>query len=322
MTVECMRRVGANPVRRIDATEPEVVRLAAAATDPEQVTRILARNALLGQLHGSDRRIAYDAMAGQTLLAPGVGVEPVDVPGINGYWLHSIGATPGRAVLYVHGGGYHLGSARSYLGFVSQIAAVLRCSVLSIDYPLAPDHPFPAAYDGVVQAWDWLTRQPGLKEVAAVGDSAGAGLVLAMVNAPSLTVAPSSVVVFSPWTDLACTGHSFSDPNTHDPVFQPEILRGLAKSYLAGAPPNDPRASPLYGIPDRGPPLLIQVGSEERLFDDAARFAKAAAGKFASVRLEIYDRMFHVFQRDHGSLETARLAIDHAARFIFAQWPR
>lgn len=144
--------------------------------------------------------------------------------------------------------------------------------------------------------------------------------MLALLGTPGGAPSPASVVAFSPWTDLACTGGAFADPQTIDPVFAPEQLQGLAASYLAGAAPDDPRASPLFGVPDRGPPLLIQVGTDERLYDDAARYADRAAKGFATVRLEIYEGMFHVFQRDHGSLATARIAIQRAADFITGHW--
>ena len=299
---------------------PGIIRIAAAAEDAGQVDRIMARNALLGQIHAGNRRLAYDAMAGQTLPAPGVVIEPVFDGDLAGYWLRPADAIAGKAVLYVHGGGYHLGSARSYLGFVSQIAAALRCRVFSIDYPLAPEQPFPAAYDAMLRARDWLTVRPDVSGYAAIGDSAGAGLVLAMLGATPAGHLPASVVALSPWADLTCTSPSLADPQTHDPVFGPELLPGLATSYLAGAAPNDPRASPLCHVPDRGPPLLIQVGTDERLYDDAIRYAHRAASGFANVSLEIYEGMFHVFQRDHGSLATARIAIRRAAEFVTEHW--
>ena len=133
---------------------------------------------------------------------------------------------------------------------------------------------------------------------------------------PKLT----SIVAFSPWTDLTNSGPSFRDPATRDPVFTQDIIDGLAHSYLNGHNPRDPDASPLYGIPERLPPIYIQVGSDEILRDDSTRYAHQAATQGADVRLDIYEDMHHVFQRDVGVLDTARVALERAASFITASW--
>lgn len=285
----------------------------------ERMDRIMCRNAVLFDLFGANRRDAYDAMAGQTLLADTVTAEPVSTAGVSGWWLRPAGAVPGRAILFVHGGGYHLGSARGYLGFVSQIAAAARCAIFSADYRLAPEHRFPAALDDIVDAFRWLAGQ-GFDEIAAAGDSAGGGLVLAALNCLPAEARIASATVFSPWTDLANSGASFSDPTTPDPVFKPDLLRGLANSYLGDISPFDPGASPLYGIGGAGPPLLIQVGGDELLLDDSIRYADRAARQGRRVRLEIHEGMYHVFQRDFGVLPTAREAVSRAASFIDASW--
>jgi acetyl esterase/lipase len=129
----------------------------------------------------------------------------------------------------------------------------------------------------------------------------------------------ASVVAFSPWVDLGFTGASFNDPATHDPIFQPpEILRKAAEGYLAGADPKDGRASPLFATPGVLPPMLIQVGTEELLLDDARRYADAALG--GEVRLDLYEGLHHVFQRSVMELASARHALDEAASFITNHW--
>jgi acetyl esterase/lipase len=245
----------------------------------------------------------------------------VQEPDVKGSWAVPSSTAPARAIFFIHGGGYHLGDATSYRGFVSQIAARTKCRVFAVDYPLAPEHRFPAAYDAVAKARGWFIAA-GVMDYAIMGDSAGGGLALALLNEPNSRKNSSSAVVFSPWTDLSLTGASFSDPATSDPVFKPEMLAGLAGSYLQGAEPKDWRASPLYGIPDLLPPTLIQVGTNELLLDDATRYAEAAARKGGEVRLELFEGLHHVFQRDAGSLSIADQAIEQAAGFVSAHWAR
>jgi monoterpene epsilon-lactone hydrolase len=280
--------------------------------------RIFQRNADLTARFGANIREFYAAMHSLTPMAVGVECSEVSKPEARGWWVrpHDSGT---RAILFIHGGGYHLGDATSYRGFASQIAVRTRCPVFVMDYPLAPEHPFPAAFDAAVEARNWLAAS-GIDQLAIIGDSAGGGLALALLHEPMPTGRLASVVVFSPWTDLALTGQSFNDPSTRDPVFKPAILSNLANAYLAGADPKDPRASPLYGIPDDLPPLAIQIGTEELLLDDSRRYAERAASRGGVVALEIFEGMHHVFQANAGILETADRALDSACQFVTAHW--
>jgi epsilon-lactone hydrolase len=280
---------------------------------------VFARNTALSARHGDDRRGYYAAMSALTPMAAGVAREQVNERDARGWWLSPAAPLPGRALLFVHGGGYHLGDAQTYCGFASQFAALTRCAVFAVDYPLAPEQRFPAAYEHVLRARAWLAAR-GHRQIALLGDSAGGGLVLATLGEPLNGSVVSSVVAFSPWTDLAVAGTSFSDPATVDPIFKPELLAGLARSYLGGADPRDRRASPLYHLPDALPAIALQVGSDEILLDDARRYAWAAAKKGGEVRLDIYDGLYHVFQRDIGAIEAARQAIDSAGAFINGHW--
>ncbi len=262
---------------------------------------------------------AYDAMTGRTPMAPDVAAAVVDRGPVRGWWVRPASAAAGKAILYVHGGAYMLGSAKAYRGIASQLAARAGVAGFVLDYPLAPAHPFPAAYDAVVAALRWLGTQ-GITQVAIIGDSAGGGLALAALSAPERGVGVASVVVFSPWTDLAMTGASFTDPATYDPIFQPPLLPAAAATYLAGADAKDGRASPLYALPEALPPLLIQVGADERLLDDARRYATAAGAKFGVVQLDIFEGLHHVFQQAVAQLASAGRALDDAAAFLTRHW--
>ncbi len=306
-------------LNRGDVMRPRIVRHALTPGEGEQVSRIFERNASLAQLHPDDRRAFYAAMASQAPMADGVAAEPVSDGAVRGWWLRPTAHDPGSALFFVHGGGYHLGDARSYLGFASQIAARTGRAVFSVDYALAPERRFPAAFDDVIRTRAWFLSQ-GVERYGALGDSAGGGLVLAMADHTAPDDRLVAIVVFSPWTDLSNSGTSFGDPATRDPVFQPAILQGLAQSYLDGANPRDPRASPLFGTLESLPPINVQVGEDELLRDDSVRLAEKAAKHGTRVRLDVFEGMYHVFQRDMGSLETAEVALEIAAEFIADQF--
>jgi monoterpene epsilon-lactone hydrolase len=283
--------------------------------------------AVLAEIHQlfsnptGNQRETYDTMIAGTPIADGVTLEAVDRDGVSGWWVRPAGAPANRAILFLHGGGYVLGSAKAYRGLASQVAVRAGVAAFVADYPLAPEHVFPAASEAAAAVRRWLGRQ-GVSQVALVGDSAGGGLALSVLG-DTATTSPeiAAIAVFSPWLDLAMTGASVTSPDIRDPIFfQPEMLGGPAGAYLAGADPKDGRASPLYAVPEVLPPLLIQVGSDEILLDDARRYAQAAADKGGEVQLEIYEGLHHVFQGATRGLPAARRALDAVATFLSRHW--
>ncbi|HKR44413.1 MAG TPA: alpha/beta hydrolase fold domain-containing protein [Paraburkholderia sp.] len=276
---------------------------------------------LFNEFHGTMRE-AYDAMTAQTPVADSVGMESIANADAAGWWLRPRAAPAHRAILFLHGGAFVLGSASGYRGFASQIAVRAGVDTFVLDYPLAPEHPFPAAHDAVLAALRWLANG-GIREVALVGDSAGGGLALAALGVDERrTLNIASVAAFSPWVDLALTGPSFHSDATRDAVLTRPVLANAAAAYLGAADPADGRASPLHAIPGRLPPIALQVGTDELLFDDARRYAAAAAEQGATVQLEIYEGLHHVFQRSTHELSSARYALDEVARFISRYWTR
>lgn len=263
-------------------------------------------------------RAIYDAFISASALTSDVTLESVDERDVRGWWVRPAHAAPGCAILFIHGGAYVQGSAKAYLGFVSQIVSRTQIPALVIDYPLAPEATLPAAPAAALTAWQWLVAQ-GFDRTAIVGDSAGGGLTLVTLTAliqQHLCPAPVAGVVFSPWTDLTFTGASMTDPTIRDPLISSTYLQGCAMQYLGGVSASEPLASPLFGDLRGLPPLLIQVGTDERLLDDSRQLAERATRASVAVELQIWEGMHHVFQLDVAHLESSRVALEQAARFL------
>jgi monoterpene epsilon-lactone hydrolase len=265
-----------------------------------------------------DPRAAYDSFISACPVADGVSFQGVDQDDVAGWWVRPVHAEPGQAILFLHGGGYGLGSSKAYRGFVSQLVRRTQVPALVIDYPLAPEATLPAAPNASLSAWNWMVAQ-GFEQIAIVGDSAGGGLALvtlAEVIKLRRGLSPIAGVVFSPWTDLAFTGASMTDPAVQDPLIAYDYLQASARQYLGVAQARDPLASPLFGDLTGLPPLFIQVGTDERLLDDARQFTGRAAQAGVSIELEVWEGMHHVFQLDVAHLESSRIALDHTAQFL------
>jgi epsilon-lactone hydrolase len=223
----------------------------------------------------------------------------------------------GRHVLYLHGGGYRVGSPAIYRHLTWRIADAARARVLIIDYRLAPEHPFPAALDDAFASYRWLLQQNG-REIIVMGDSAGGGLTLALLmklRDEGLRL-PDAAVAMSPWTDLALTGASLEENAAADPMLNTGDLPGAAAEYLAGADPRNPYASPLYGDPSGLPPVLIQVGGDEILRDDATRMADRLRGANPRSELQVWPLMPHVWQAYAPVLPEARAAVADIGGFV------
>ena len=267
-----------------------------------------------------DPRAIYDRFVAATPRASHMAIEEVDTGTVHGWWVRPRSAEAGRAILFIHGGGYVQGSAGAYRGFASQIVGRTGIPAFVIDYPLAPEASLPAAPQAALAAWRHLVDE-GYERIAIVGDSAGGGLSLVTLQQLARRPegpAPVAGVVFSPWADLAFTGPSMTDPAVVDPLSGYDSLPECARQYAGAHAPADPLASPLHGDCSGLPPLLIQVGTDERLLDDSREFAARAAGAGVPVKLEIWEGMHHVFQLDVAHLDSSRAALDRAARFLGA----
>lgn len=223
-----------------------------------------------------------------------------------------------RQVLFLHGGGYAAGSPGLYRHITWRFAEAAGGRVVTPDYRLAPEHPFPAALDDARTAWlGCLASGADPRRSAFVGDSAGGGLALALAlrlrdeGGPL----PGAIAVISPWTDLAITGESCS-PGCSDPMLRADDLASIAADYLAGTDPRTPYVSPLYGDLQGLPPTLIQVGSDEILVDDSVRMENRMGAAGCDVTLEVWPRMPHVWHALAPLLPEARNAIARVGTFI------
>lgn len=243
-------------------------------------------------------RAAYEKLAVLLGGAPDAKCEKVDADGVPAEWVAAPGIDSQRAVLYLHGGGYAIGSINTHRRLAYDISAASSARVLLIDYRLAPEHPFPAAVDDAAKAWRWLLQQGFTSDrLAIAGDSAGGGLTIAtLVNLRDRKLGlPACAVAISPWIDLEGQGASITTRAAQDPMVQKAGLLWMAGLYLADKDPRTPLAAPLHADLTGLPPVLVQVGTAETLLDDATRLAEKLYRAGGDVRLAVWPDMLHVF---------------------------
>ena len=243
----------------------------------------------------------------------------VDVGGVAAEHILPPDVDGDRYLLYLHGGGFIAGSPAIYRPLAWRIARAAGAAVLSPDYRLAPEHPFPAALDDATTAYEWLLGAGvAPHRIGICGDSAGGGLAFSLLLRLRDTgrPLPGAIAALSPWTDLALSGTSLRANAAADPMLDAAELPGVVGSYLAGADPRHPWASPLYGEFGGLPPALIQVGGDEILRDDAARLAARLEAAGGGARLEIWPRMPHVWHLFAPVVPEARRAIGRVGAFL------
>jgi monoterpene epsilon-lactone hydrolase len=264
-----------------------------------------------------EMRAGFEQMAAPP--QPDVKSEPVSANGVDAEWITAPGAAADRVVLYLHGGGYILGSVKTHRDLIGRISRAAQARALALNYRLGPENPFPAAVDDALAGYRCLLDN-GIKpsRITVAGDSAGGGLTVAALLAirdAGLQV-PAAGVCMSPWVDLEQTGDSMTTRAKADPVVQREGLVGMAQAYLGGKNPRTPLASPLYADLKGLPPLLIQVGDAETLLDDATRIAARARAAGVQVKLEVWPEMIHVWQLFASFLPEGQEAVEGIGKFI------
>jgi acetyl esterase/lipase len=249
----------------------------------------------------------------------GTEVRAVREDGVCGEWVLAPGARDDRAVFYVHGGGFIIGSPAIYRHLVSRLSRAAGCAVFSVRYRLAPENPHPAALDDVLRAWRWLTSERiSPSRVVAAGDSAGGNLALAALLCleRSRQPRPAAVALMAPWTDLTVSGESVSTNRRADPYIPAELLRPVASAYLQGADPRQPESSPLFGDFSHFPPMIIHVGSTEVLLDDARRLERSARQSGVDVTLKSWQALPHVFQLFSPVVPEGRRSLEELGGFL------
>jgi epsilon-lactone hydrolase len=269
-----------------------------------------------------ERRKRLDDVGSVWAVADDVALTAVDAMGVPGEYSIVPGSDPSRVLMFFHGGGYCSGSILSHRRLVTEAGRAAGVRTLAIAYRLAPEHPFPAAYEDVMTAWRFL-RDQGIRaaRIAVGGDSAGAGLAVALIGQlrDAHEELPACAWLISPWTDLTMSGSTLATKEAVDPLIHTAYLKELTDAYLpAGMDRKDPRVSPLYANLRNFPPMLIQVGSAETLLDDATRFAAAAGAADVAVTLEIWPHMIHAWHLWNAHLEPGRHALVSVGAFIGA----
>jgi monoterpene epsilon-lactone hydrolase len=268
----------------------------------------------------AERRQRLDDVGSQSPVSEDVELDTVDLGGVPGEWSLVPGSDASRVLLFFHGGGYCSGSILSHRRMVTEAGREARVRTLAVGYRLAPEHPFPAAFDDALTAWRFLRRHgTAAANVAIGGDSAGGGLTVALINRlrDAQEELPGCAWLVSPWTDLTMSGSTLVTKDAVDPLIHKAYLNELADAFLpAGIDRKDPRVSPVYADLKGFPPTLIQVGSDETLLADATRFAAVAGAAEVRVTLEIWPQMIHAWHLWNARLAPGRQALASAGAFI------
>ena len=228
-----------------------------------------------------------------------------------------------RHILYIHGGGYVLGSPKSHIAMCARLAKRAAATITVIDYRLAPEHVYPAAIDDCVAAYRVIIAVIDPALVTIAGDSAGGGAALATIGALKAAgdPLPGAVYVLSPWTDLTASGESVVTRAPFDPMFDGNGLLDAATTYAGDTPLDDPGVSPLFADPTGYPPTLIQTGMDEILLSDSIRLAERYEAAGVDVRLDLRDDLWHVYPMLAGYMPEATDALVRAAVFIREKTP-
>lgn len=246
-------------------------------------------------------------------------VEPVAIrDDLRGVWCSVPGAVPDRTLLFFHGGFFSVGSTADHLGFCAELARAAQARVFSVDYRLAPEHPFPAQAEDALAAYRFLARHGcPPHRIIPVGLSSGGTLVLDLLLSlrDQHLLMPPAAICMSPMVDLSFGGDSVTRNQASDWLTAAR-LAAIRTQYLAGSDPGDPRASPVHANLSGFPRLYIQAGFGELMFDDISAFAKKATWAEVQARFEIWEGMFHLWQIFGKQVPEARDAVARAGTFV------
>jgi acetyl esterase/lipase len=261
-------------------------------------------------------RAAYDEIIAQAPAPESVSFEQGEVGGVAGWWCRPAHSDDRVVVLYLHGGGYVMGSAAAYRNFVGHLAEQGRAAAFIADYALAPERPFPAAMNDMRALHEGLLARDH-ERIALCGDSAGAGLALSFLTGRAVRAERIvGVVAMSPWIDLSLSGGSMVSRERDDPFLSKVTLEQAAAFYLGTQTAKGPRLSPLDGDISTMPPIRIHVGSAEVLLDDSLRFATKAEQAGLNCEVHVWEGMIHVFPANFAMLHAAAQVVRDIGSFF------
>lgn len=272
--------------------------------------------------HNYERQRKSQAWLGR--MAPMIGLKwrPISIGSMEAAWVHPSNPHPSRVILYCHGGGFTSGNLSYCRILASRLAHATGYSVLTFAYRLAPEHPFPAAKEDTLAAWDYLTYHGyDPSHITVLGDSAGGNLSLELVGDLKARgrKCPGALVLFSPWTDMTTSGRTYQERTHLDPVLSMEYMEQVRKAYAGERDYADAQLSPLFGDLSGYPPTLIQVGTHEILLSDSIRLRGKLQELGVHCQLEVWQDMFHVFQL--LPLKKSIHAMEQVAAFLEIQLP-
>lgn len=292
-----------------------------ASAEITKLKALLRDKALPAETSIEQRRALMEKLAFR--VAADIAVESINITGRHAEWVRAPGVDDARVLLYLHGGGYVMGSPNTHRALAGELSRAAAAAVLLPDYRLAPEAPFPAAVDDAVAVYAWLLAQGHQpSHLAIAGDSAGGGLTVATLIAlrDQAVPQPRCAVCLSPWSDLNCSNASYQTRAAADPMITTADITMMAAAYLKGADPKSPLASPNRADLSGLPPLLIHVGRDELLLDDAVVLHEAARSAGVTSTLEIWDDMIHVWHAFHPMLPEGRQGIARIGEYLRGQW--
>jgi acetyl esterase/lipase len=292
--------------------------------DPEDAAITAAMRAMVssskGARPGAEACGQFDALMESVSPRGDVTFEADTLGGVPGLWVHPADWRSGEAIVHLHGGWFHFGSAKAYRHLVGHIAARTGARAFIPDYRLAPEYPFPSATGDVLACYQGLAERD-VHRIALTGDSAGGNLALVLASrvtgeAASINATLVGVAVLSPVTDLTLSGATYETRADADPLFTRPQVAELVHSYLGSADARHPLASPLYGRHSGMPSTRIHVGDDEVLLDDSLRYVERAVAAGVDARADVWMRMPHGFPVNIGRLKAAAEALDAIGTFL------
>ncbi len=266
-----------------------------------------------------ERQRAGQELLGR-LITPMIGMkwEPFELSGMKAAWVRpEWGHDHHKIILYCHGGGYTSGNLGYSRPLASKLSHTTGWETLSFEYRLAPEHPFPAAADDALAAWDYLMQLGyGARDITVAGDSAGGNMALVLCHRLKAAgrMLPGRLILMSPWTDMTASGTSYQERKELDPSITEDYIHAVRSAYTGDADVEDPQLSPLFGDFTGFPPTLIQVGSNEILYSDSATLRQRMTAAGVVCRMEEWQDMWHVFQI--FPIKKAAQAMEHVGQFL------